>query len=88
MQVIHDFHASKMIHEWFVFSNPFTNSSPIESSKSTTIFLNYDLICLETQRIGCGRCSSSYHKTLLDVNTSSHTKGAKGGRGLPPSSWL
>jgi hypothetical protein len=74
MQVIHDFHASQMIHEWFVFSNLFINSSPIESSKIKTN--------------GCAKCSSSNHGTLLDVNTSSHNKGAKGGKGLPPSSWL
>jgi hypothetical protein len=32
MQIICDFHASKMIHEWYVFSNPSICSGPIESS--------------------------------------------------------
>ncbi len=39
MQVICDLHALKMIHEWYVFSNPSINSSSIESSKFETNFL-------------------------------------------------
>jgi hypothetical protein len=38
MQVICDFHVLKMIHEWYVFSNPFINSSSIESFKFETNF--------------------------------------------------
>jgi hypothetical protein len=38
MQVIYDFHALKMNHEWYVFSNPSINSSKIESSKFETNF--------------------------------------------------